>query len=214
MRVKSRDRKMADPVTEVGTREKIIEAARSEFAQYGRAGARVDRIAEKAGVNKAMIYYHFHSKENLYHEVIGEFFRRLANRLRAQASQSATLEQLLLAAAEAHIHMRQTQPELGLIVLRELADPRDEALDQIASIMVASGLPNAICSHIEAAIQRGDLRKVDVRQTIISFLTMSLGYLLMAPIMDRIWGITDRASFLEERKYAMVDLIMNGLKAR
>ncbi len=214
MGAKSVKKRASDRAIEVGTREKIIEAARSEFAQYGRAGARVDRIAVQAGVNKAMIYYHFHSKENLYHEVIGEFFRSIARRLQSQVSQTATLEQMLMAAAEVHVHIRQTQPELGSIILRELADPRNEALDQIASIMVASELPKAICTHIEAAVKRGELRKVDVRQTIISFLMMSLGYHLMAPIMDRVWGITDRASFIEERKHAMVDLIMNGLKAR
>ncbi len=51
--------------TESKTRQKILEAARAEFARHGLAGARVERIARKAKVNKAMLYYHFQSKENL-----------------------------------------------------------------------------------------------------------------------------------------------------
>lgn len=51
------------------TREKILTAALHEFSLHGLAGARVDNIAETAGVNKAMIYYHFESKEALFNEL-------------------------------------------------------------------------------------------------------------------------------------------------
>lgn len=51
------------------TKEKILEAALHEFSVHGLAGARVDEIAKSAGVNKAMIYYHFASKEALFNEL-------------------------------------------------------------------------------------------------------------------------------------------------
>jgi len=50
----------------LSTPDKILKAALVEFAEYGLAGARVDRISKRAGVNKAMLYYHFSSKDNLY----------------------------------------------------------------------------------------------------------------------------------------------------
>ncbi|MGB2769567.1 MAG: helix-turn-helix domain-containing protein [Candidatus Zixiibacteriota bacterium] len=56
----------------MNTFEKILHTARIEFARHGLAGARVDRIASLAGVNKAMIYYHFRSKENLHRVVIDQ----------------------------------------------------------------------------------------------------------------------------------------------
>ena len=59
------------------TRDKILDTARDEFAQSGLDGARVDRIAERAGVNKAMIYYHFKSKEDLYQVVIEQHFEEI-----------------------------------------------------------------------------------------------------------------------------------------
>src|SRR5579863_3415174 len=48
------------------TRARILDAALSEFALHGLAGARTERIASAAGVNKALLYYHFDSKEKLY----------------------------------------------------------------------------------------------------------------------------------------------------
>jgi AcrR family transcriptional regulator len=53
------------------TKQKILAAATSEFAAYGFAGARVDRIAERAGYNKQLIYAYFGSKEGLF-EVVAE----------------------------------------------------------------------------------------------------------------------------------------------
>lgn len=55
-------------------REKILEASLQEFAERGFDGARVDRIAANAEVNKALIYYHFKNKEELYVSTINYLF--------------------------------------------------------------------------------------------------------------------------------------------
>jgi AcrR family transcriptional regulator len=52
------------------TRGRLLRAATTEFAAYGIAGARVDRIAAAAGSNKAQIYHYFASKEGLFDEVL------------------------------------------------------------------------------------------------------------------------------------------------
>jgi AcrR family transcriptional regulator len=49
-----------------GTKDKLLRAAIEEFAAHGEAGARIDRVAERAGVNKRMIYAYFGSKEGLF----------------------------------------------------------------------------------------------------------------------------------------------------
>jgi AcrR family transcriptional regulator len=48
------------------TRARILDAATAEFAHYGLGGARVDRIAQRAGANKRMLYYYFGSKDDLF----------------------------------------------------------------------------------------------------------------------------------------------------
>ncbi|MCY4445835.1 MAG: TetR/AcrR family transcriptional regulator [Rhodobacteraceae bacterium] len=52
------------------TKEKILDAAKREFADKGLGGARVDEIARIAGVNKSMLYQHFESKEGLFKAVV------------------------------------------------------------------------------------------------------------------------------------------------
>src|ERR1700743_1333613 len=63
------------------SRNAILRAALAEFAQEGLAGARVDAIAEAAGVNKALLYYYFRDKDTLYAETLDGFFAPLHDRI-------------------------------------------------------------------------------------------------------------------------------------
>src|SRR6056297_1247055 len=62
------------------TRARILMAARTEFSQKGLGGARVNAIAEMAGVNKQLIYYYFEDKEKLYTEVLEQAYRDIRER--------------------------------------------------------------------------------------------------------------------------------------
>jgi len=57
--------------------ERILNAATAEFARYGLGGARVDRIAERAGANKRMLYYYFGNKEALFLAVMEASYARI-----------------------------------------------------------------------------------------------------------------------------------------
>lgn len=59
------------------TRQNILDAATDEFARHGLGGARVDRIAERAGANKRMLYYYFGSKEELFLAVLEAAYERI-----------------------------------------------------------------------------------------------------------------------------------------
>lgn len=64
------------------SRAKILDAARAEFVTHGLSGARVDRIAERAGVNKNLIYHYFQSKEELYLRILEGIYSELRERQR------------------------------------------------------------------------------------------------------------------------------------
>lgn len=61
----------------------ILAAARDEFAEYGLGGARMDRIAERAGLNKRLIYYYFEDKEKLFQAVLEQAYRHIREAERA-----------------------------------------------------------------------------------------------------------------------------------
>lgn len=141
------------------TVRRILDAAAQEFADTGYEGARVDHIADCAGVNKAMIYYHIGDKKALYtrvlHEVFGDTTAILENSIRSAV---IPVEKI-----RAYIHsIGQTiikNPLLPRIMMRELASggrhlPKIVAHD-LAEIISLIG--NAITrGHREGAFKKID----------------------------------------------------------
>ena len=71
------------PAAEIRSRDSdrsqqaILLAASDEFAQHGLGGARVERIAERAGLDKRLIYYYFSSKDRLFQAVLEDTYKRI-----------------------------------------------------------------------------------------------------------------------------------------
>ena len=110
---------MVDP--DLDTRSRILDAAEKAFADGGLAGARVASIAEAAGANKAMLYYHFGSKHDLYLEVVRDMVRTVGSRARAIADSSGTAEQKLDVWVSTIVEEAAARPWFAPIMLRELA---------------------------------------------------------------------------------------------
>ena len=98
----------------------IFEAATHEFAERGFDAARVDRIAAKAHVNKAMLYYHYRSKLGLYLAVLHDMLRAVTTRTRAIADGPQSAAAKLDAWIQAFVEEIAARPWLPPIMLREI----------------------------------------------------------------------------------------------
>src|SRR5204863_902007 len=103
-------------------RDTILRVAREEFAAHGFAAARVETLARRAKVNKALIYYYFGSKVGLYRHVVRLGVAAFAARMREVVEGADSAEQKLgqwIDGLAAHFTEHPTLPR---IMLRELAD--------------------------------------------------------------------------------------------
>ena len=103
------------------TNQRILAAARSIFAEVGFAGARMDEIAKRAGVNKATIYYHIGDKEALYAQVLHNLFAHAADRFRDNIKAGHSPEQKLKIYIQTFSDLIDRNPEMPSIMLREQA---------------------------------------------------------------------------------------------
>ncbi|HEY0590750.1 MAG TPA: TetR/AcrR family transcriptional regulator [Thermoanaerobaculia bacterium] len=110
---------MSDP--DSTPRERVLAAASDIFARSGYDGARVEEIAERAGVNKAMIYYHVGDKSEIYATVLAQradsLFRDLGDAIAKQRGP----EEKLRAAIETVARAATTNPHFAPMMLREIA---------------------------------------------------------------------------------------------
>lgn len=100
---------------------RILEAATEIFAAAGFNGARMDEIAHRAGVNKAMIYYHIGAKEALYAAVLHDAIGHVADAIAAGITAKAAPEEKLRAYIRAFAGAVEGNPRMGPILLREVA---------------------------------------------------------------------------------------------
>jgi AcrR family transcriptional regulator len=103
------------------THAAIFAAAAEEFSERGFEAGGVDRIAAKARVNKAMLYYHFGSKRALYLEVLRHMFRAVSGQARAIAEGPGTGPEKLQRWVTTIVHEAAARPWFPPIMLRELA---------------------------------------------------------------------------------------------
>jgi AcrR family transcriptional regulator len=176
-----------------GTAQKILKAATAEFSENGLAGARIDRIASRANVNKAMIYYHFSSKERLYQSILDRQIAKIRHFFNEKIPGEATPEKIFENLASFYAGLFEDRTMIP-ILLRELV----KRLKKI----------------LRDAIERGEFRDVDERHTIASFVGMNLYYLIMAPLINHLLEIEDEEIFRKMRPQEVTRLFLEGVKVR
>jgi AcrR family transcriptional regulator len=108
-----------DDVSPKGTRERILEAAELLFADRGYAGTRLHEIAREVGVQKASLFHHFASKEDLYRAVLDEGHQQSQLALQKALAGGGPPLASIRALTEAYIDMVVARPERTKILLRE-----------------------------------------------------------------------------------------------
>ena len=105
-----------------GTRTRILAAACEEFGAHGFAATSVDRIARRARVNKAMIYYHFPNKRALYTCIIRDVFAPIAERVRDAMAEEGPPDRQLARVIDTLVRSVDASTHFLPIFLREIAD--------------------------------------------------------------------------------------------
>jgi TetR/AcrR family transcriptional regulator len=164
--------------------DRILAAAAAEFAARGFAGARVDRIARRARVNKAMIYYHFKSKDALYRALLRDVFARAAERLRAVADapgDPAGKMDRLIAGLAAFVEEHAFFPA---IMLRELAEGGSR-LDR-ETLLALTALPSAVAAVVAEGTSQGAFRPVHPLFAYLSLVAPIVTFVAGGPIQKQV----------------------------
>ena len=114
---------MAQETAEISldTQTALFQAAALEFSERGFDAAGVERIAARAGVNKAMLYYHYRNKRALYVAVLRDVFRAVGARARAIADGPGTAQEKIDRWIATIVEEAAARPWFPPMMLRELA---------------------------------------------------------------------------------------------
>lgn len=185
---------------------RIIAAAHDEFARRGYAGARIERIAATARVNKQLLFYYFHSKRGLFHAILERGVSELESALvNIPVSRGTPLERLRNVLS-ALFEFLEGHPQL--VALLGHAERFDAA-------PFASPIRRLVVLLAEGqglGLVRDDL---DPHMAAAQALVLMLGYLRLEPLIAASAPPlgADEATLRERWRHAAVDLVVGGVAA-
>ena len=166
------------------SRDRLLAAAAAEFADRGFAGARVDRIARRARVNKAMIYYHFHSKQELYRTLLRRVFTEAAERMQAIAAGPGPSPDKINRVVSTFADFIRAHDFFPAIMLREVAE-RGAHLDP-ETLGALVSVPRAFFAIMKDGAAEGALRPVHPIVAYFSMVAPIVFYLAAGPIRQEV----------------------------
>jgi len=192
------------------TRARILDAATNEFSANGLAGARTERIAEAAGVNKALIYYYFRSKDALYAAALESITGRMAATGLSVLNLECSAGERLLRSALNHFDRIYSQPVFQNLVQQEMIRLRKGESNEVNPLVqkLFKPLGDRMLAVVQEGISSGELIPVESTQVTYSALGANVFYFLSAPMM-RLIGAADPLdrSALEFRRKASIEFL-------
>lgn len=174
------------------TKAKILAAAVREFSAKGISGARVDAIADRAGVNKRMLYYYFESKEGLFREILRRRLAEGAEKLRA--SNVADPDRL----ADRTARLPGQREYTRLTMWEALETNSDRPVNEELRRELYTDWVEAVREEQRAGRLPEDL---DAAQLVLSEVCLTMGPFLLPQLTQLVTGKSVRdPSFLAERE--------------
>jgi AcrR family transcriptional regulator len=135
------------------SRDRVFAAAATAFAAHGFAGTSVDRIAHAARLNKAMIYYHFRNKAELYREILRDMFGAVGARAGAVAASNRPPADKVREFIDTFATEAEARPHFPPIWFREVAEGGPHLDD--ATLGDMTGVLKSLASIIEEGVRAG-----------------------------------------------------------
>ena len=196
------------------TRSRILEAALTEFAALGLAGARTEQIAAAAGVNKALLYYYFESKEKLYVAALEMVAARVRDRSMAVFLREVSPGERLLRVALDHFDRILTQREFNSLMQQEMMrlHKGEEGELPILAKRLFAPVHAMFQSMVREGIASGELIEAEWLQIVLAAIGANVFYFLSAPVWRHILPFEPLdPEALRARRVALVEFLGQAL---
>ena len=201
------------------TEARILHAARAVFIRRGTAGARMQEIAEEAGVNQALLHYYFRSKERLSEAVFRETAGRMFPVLIATLGSDAPIGEKIDRIVDAYLDNLSRSPFLPAYVISELHHHPERGPQLISSLTgldLASAMKpvlEKLDRQIASESRAGRMRRISAHQFLVNVLSLCVFPFAAQPMLRAAFGFDDDdfARFIAVRRKDLPQFIRNAL---
>lgn len=189
----------------------ILRAASKIFMSKGYDGARMQEIADEAGINKALLHYYFRSKEQLFQNILRQAFRNFWPTIEPViASDKSDIHKVIKAIVEGYINMVEKMPYLPNFIIGEInRDP-----GKVAELIRESGVkPQMVILFFKNAMAKGEIVTMDPRELIIYIIGLCVFPVVSRPLTGQLLydNVDDYNYFMNNRKETVYNFICRAI---
>lgn len=200
-----------DEIKKDNTETKILHAAQTVFVQKGMDGARMQEIADEAGINKALLHYYFRSKQKLFEAIFGMIADQIFPNIKSLLLSELPIEEKLEQFIGKYIDLLMRNPYLPAFIIKEIN--RDSTV--FANVFESKGVQlDPIFDMFEKEMNAGRIRKMNPRDLITNMLAMCIFPFAAKPIMKiMLFDNNDKAyqQFLKKRKSSVTEFVLHSI---
>lgn len=194
------------------TEQKIFDAAHEVFVQKGMDGAKMQEIADRAGINKALLHYYYRSKEKLYEAVARAIIGRAAPVISQLIESELPLEEKIRHFIDFYIGVISRNPFIPLFIISEINKHPERFIETILPRELPK--PQVFMRQVEEEIAAGRIRPIHPRHLIINIISMCVFPFIAKPMARFALGLNsvEMKLFLEERKEQVTEFVLAALR--
>lgn len=193
------------------TEEKILAAAQSVFIRKGMDGARMQEIADEAGINKALLHYYFRSKQKLFEAIFKKAFTQILPDIINMADSEKPFTDKLINFIDNYFELLMKNPFLPVFIIKEIN--RDS--DLIVTVFKKQGInPSLFIEAAKQEMEKGKIRSTDPKELIINILAMCIFPFVARPLLEIIFFSNDKKAyndFLTQRKDNVKEFVLRSI---
>ena len=194
------------------TEDKIFESATEVFVEKGMDGARMKDIADRAGINKALLHYYFRSKEHLFSAVFEKIAFKMFSKFAPVFDEGLTLEEKIGFFFREHISFLQKNPGLPAFLLNEINRHPERIRNLLRNIDLTKIWQMLFLQHKEE-LSKYDITPESFPQVMTTIVAISVFPFAARGILE---GFLDKLEidfddFLEQRKSFAAGFVIKGI---
>jgi AcrR family transcriptional regulator len=192
------------------TEKQILEAARDVFIKKGFEGARMQQIADQAGINKALLHYYFRSKEKMFDAVFSEVAANLFPAMKQVIEAELGIKEKITFFIKIYLTVLDENPFIPAFVINTLNTNPDRFLKHIKK----SGMnPMILQKQIDEEASLGLIRIVKAEHLLVNIIAMCVFPFVARPIVQNIFNLSDSGynTYLESRQKEITDFVLKSI---
>jgi TetR/AcrR family transcriptional regulator len=202
---------------ELNTEQRILDAAKDIFQKKGMTGARMQEIADKAGINKALLHYYYRTKEKLFEKVFEIAFSLFIPKVKEMLVADKPVLEKIDFFVNNYIELLQKHPYIPGFIINELNRNPHILIDIIEknTLVKQDHLIENLEKQIQRDVKANTIKPIDAKNLLINILALCVFPVVARPVLTGVLFDNDQKAyekFLSQRKTFVKDFIINAIK--